>query len=332
MVDSTDRTALAGVSAIIPARNAADVLATAVGSLQTQTTPPDEIVIAVGPSDDNTSLVAQSLADNDARVLVVDNPSGTIPAGLNRAIAASRGAVLVRLDAHAALPPDYVERVCVALEAPNVANAGGMQAAVGDTATGRAIAAALMSRFGAGGAAFHTATGGARAVDTVYLGAFDRAAVDAIGGYDEELLANEDYDLNWRLRDAGHEIWLDPALRVLYQPRDSLRTLARQFWRYGWWKQRMLKRHPASVRPRQLAAPALVVGLVGSALAAGPMPRIAAITPAVYGIAVAAAAATNQHEISLAERARLVGVYPTMHLAWGSGFLASLGQRLVRRG
>lgn len=316
-------------SAIVPARNAAGTLAAAVESILTQIPAVDEVVIAVAPSSDGTEQVAHDCASRDGRVTVVANSNGSIPSGLNRAIEATTGDIIVRVDAHSVLPAGYVDRVLSALQDVEVANAGGIQHAVGHTPMERAVAAALMNRFGAGGAAFHVAEGEIRPVDTVFLGAFRRSALDVVGRFDETLLTNEDYELNWRLRQAGFTVLLDPSLRVDYRPRGSFRSLASQFWRYGWWKQKMVQKHPTSIRARQLAAPVLVVAFGASAVAAVARPVLGLVVPSVYGLACSLAAASAPG-VSMDERARLVLIFPTMHGAWGAGFLASLVTRAKR--
>lgn len=289
---------------------------------------PLEVVLAVAPSTDRTAAVAQRLAAGDRRVRVVANPTGTTPAGLNAAIGASSGAVVARCDGHALLPPGYLRRAVALLEETGADNVGGVQRAVGTSPSGRAVAAAMTSRFGVGDARFHY--GGAPGpADTVYLGVFRRAALERVGGYDETLLRSQDSELNWRITATGGTVWFDPELVVDYQPRETLRSLARQYFAYGRYKRLVLRRHPRSLRWRQLVPPAavlanaagLAVGLAGRR--AGPARWAALSVPGAYLAAVVAASAVAGRGLPAASAVRLPAVFATMHHAWGLGFLTS---------
>ncbi|MEQ8717595.1 MAG: glycosyltransferase family 2 protein [Acidimicrobiales bacterium] len=326
-----------GLSVVIPARDDAAHLPATVRSVVDQDLDVAfDVTIAVGPSADGTREVADALAaeaslDADGPpVRVVDNPAGSTPAALNAAIAASSGPVIVRVDAHSEVPPGYLRIALATLTETGAVNVGGIQDALGETPFQRAVAAAMTSRFGVGGGAVHLG-GSEGPVDTVYLGAFRRDALDAVGGYDESLIRNQDYELNWRLRDAGGTVWFDPDLRVVYRPRSTLSGLAGQYLGYGRWKREVLRRHPRSIRPRQLAAPLLVAGLAGS-VGLGLVGRrgAALAVPAAYlaGVVVAAvstALGVDHEGRGSADRpgtaVRLVAIYPTMHLSWGVGFL-----------
>jgi hypothetical protein len=181
----------------------------------------------------------------------------------------------------------------------------------------------MTSRFGTGDASFHYG-GDEGPTDTVYLGVFDRRALEAVGGFDETLERNQDYELNIRLRRAGGTVWFDPALWVRYRPRRSLGALARQYFDYGRWKREVVRRHPRSLRWRQAAPPALVAALAGS-FAVGVFRRPALIVPAAYLAAVAAAAVATGR--SARERGRLTVIFPTMHVSWGVGFLVGVIDR-----
>lgn len=310
------------IAVVIPALDAAESLATAVRSALGQTwSGALEVVVAVGPSLDTTLQVAQRLADEDDRVRVVPNPSGSTGAGLNAAIAASSGEVVVRLDAHAVLPAGYLQRAVEVLAATGAVNVGGVQDPVGTTPFEQAVAAAMGSRLGTGGAAFrHSGTAGP--VDTVYLGVFRRSALDAAGGFDPGLLRNQDYELNVRLREAGGTVWFDPSLRVAYRPRGSVRALARQYYDYGKWKREVLRRHPGSLKLRQAVPPLALVGNVAG-LALGMRWRPALMLPALYCAAVLAESTRLGRRLPAPTAARLPLTFPVMHGAWGSGFLSA---------
>lgn len=311
------------VSVIIPARDAADHIGAAVGSALAQ---PEVSEVVVAAADPATRQAAEAISD--PRVKTVDNPAGTTPAALNRALATTSGEVIVRCDAHAVLPPGYVRRILATLAATGAANVGGRQVPQGETTFEQAVALAMVSPIGAGDARYRI--GGAPGpVDTVYLGAFSRRAIEQAGGFDETLVRNQDYELNWRLRAAGGTVWFDPELAVTYRPRGSIAALWRQYFEYGYWKRVVLRRHPGSLRWRQLMAPALVIALTASALVAPIDRRPAAIAPCAYLALTAGAGVFDA--VRTGRKAGLVEPVAlwTMHLAWGTGFIA--GQLSGRR-
>lgn len=281
-----------------------------------------DVCVAVGPSRDRTEEVVRAVAATDHRVHMIANPTGGRCSGLNAAIRATSGDVVVRVDGRTVLPPGYVARAVATKVRTGAANVGGVQRAVGSTPFTTAVADALSSPFGMGGARYH-AGGSDGPVDTVFLGVFDRAALVAVGGFDETLVGNEDYELNYRLRRAGGTVWFDSELSVDYSPRPSLRSLARQFANYGAWKRAVVRRHPASLRLRQLAPPIVVVALVASIVVAFWQP-LALVVPAAYAVGIGAAAVAAASSPS--NVLRLLAIFPTMHLAWGAGFLVGRGR------
>lgn len=310
------------VTAIVPARDEELTIRAAIRSVLDQDYPGSlDVVVAVGPSTDRTHEIVSDITAKTGRVTMVENPTGTTPAGLNIATAVALGEIIARCDAHAEMPAGYVTNAVRRLRVTGAVNVGGIQDAVGVGPMQRAIAAAMSSPFGVGDARFHTG-GPAGFVDTVYLGVFRREALEAIGGFDETLIRNQDYELNHRLRSAGGGIYFDPALRVTYRPRSTLRDLAKQYFDYGRWKRVVLKRHPGSARLRQLIAPVFVAGLgISGIIALAGHHRVAMIIPGAY---VAATLAATGFEIARRRDWAMVllpAVYPTMHLTWGLGFL-----------
>ena len=305
------------VDVVLPVRNEADHLRDAVGAVLGQEYPGRIfVVLAVAPSDDGTAAIADELMSDD-RVRVVANPAGSTPAGLNAAIRAGQAPVVVRVDGHSVLSAGYIRRAVATLRRTGAVNVGGIQRAVGATPFEQAVADAMSSRFGTGDAVFHYG-GDEGPTDTVYLGVFDRAALEAVGLFDDYLVMNQDYELNIRLRQSGGVVWFDPELEVSYRPRGSLGALARQYFDYGRWKRVVLARHPGSWRWRQAVPPAATAAIVIASVV-GSRWRPALMVPLGYaGIVTAAAAATGD---SMGRRLRLLAVYPTMHLAWGAGFL-----------
>lgn len=321
------------VSIIIPCYNEQATIGALLAAIQGQSYPADklEIVIADGFSEDGTRAeVARFQRDHPSvRAKLVDNHKRTIPSGLNQAIRESSGQILVRLDAHSIPIPEYVERCVQALEAGRGASVGGVWQIVpgGKGALAAAIAAAAAHPLGAGDALYRLG-GQARAVDTVPFGAFRRDLVESVGPFDEDLLTNEDYEFNYRLRRRGNVVWMDPEIRSTYVSRSTLQELARQYWRYGFWKYRMLLRYPESIRWRQALPPLFILVLLGTAVAAAVWPQ------AVIGFALAVLvylSALLLAGVDLARRHRnamiaplAVPVLATMHFSWGLGFLWSV--------
>ena len=310
------------VDVVMPVRDGGDTVEAAITSaLQQRYDPPPRVIVAHGPSTDGTAEVLARMQSAEPRLLVIDNPTGGRSAGLNLAIAASDAAVVVRCDAHSTLPPGYVESAVALLESSGAAVVGGVQHGSGRTPVERAIAIAQASPLGTGGSHYRTGTFSGD-VDTVYLGVYRRDILDHVGGFDETLEGNEDYDLHWRIRQAGGRVRLESTLRVAYRPRSTFRALWRQYYRYGAWKRAMLRRHPRSLRLRQLAPQALVVALVGSGVLGATQGWGWAVPfPAVYGLLLGGTAVHGM--VTRRQRAALLmaPALATMHLAWGLGFL-----------
>jgi len=307
------------VSVVIPARGAALLLADCLAAVLPQLRDADEVIVAAG--DDATATAARSV--DDPRVQVVHNPVGTTPAALNLAIAAARHPVIVRVDAQSRVPSDYRDRVVALLAGTGAVNVGGRQVARGQRGVSVAIAAAMNARLGHGGASYRSGGRGGP-VDTVYLGAFRADALHAVGGYDERFTTNQDAELNERLRRAGGTVWLDPALEVTYLPRRSLRALARQFANYGRGRAMTARRHPGSLSRRQLAAPTLVLSLLGALMVLPWSVVPLALWAAGYGSLLVLGTLLEGGD---ARRLLPVTVaaLAVMHLAWGYGFLTAPG-------
>lgn len=307
---------------MMPARNEESTIGAAIRSALGQVdAPPLEVVVAVGESEDATRSVVSDLAHDDHRVRIIPNVEGNTPVGLNAAIQEARGEVIVRCDAHSNLPADYLATALRVMEETGADVVGGTQQAVGDRFWQRAAAIAMTTPVGVGDAKFHTG-GRQGAVDTVYLGVFKRSALERVGLFDESLTRNQDYELNFRIRESGGVVYYHPDLAVDYYPRANPAALASQYRQYGAWKRLVLRRFPESLRWRQLAAPLLVVGLVVSLILLIFGQRIlAAVVPAVY---LAAILGTSMVELIRRRDAAALGlalVLPTMHLSWAFGFM-----------
>jgi succinoglycan biosynthesis protein ExoA len=319
----------------MPVRNEERHLAEAVSRVLEQEYPGEfELILAVGPSRDQTMRIARSLEAADQRVRVLENPTGKIPSALNIAVSAARFEVVARIDGHALLPPGYLVSAVRILLDSGAADVGGIMAAEGVSDFQKAVAWAMTSPVGVGSAQFHTG-GGAGPALSVYLGVYRRSAVLAAGGWDEAMLVAEDWELNYRIRSADGLIWFDPSLRVTYRPRASLKALGIQYFRYGRWRRVVARQYPDTVSVRYLAPPVaaalftlgLVLGIVG--LAGVPWLALGFVLPAGYLTGVILAGLALPKRVAPGVRARIPLVLAEMHLCWGSGFLTS-PKRLAR--
>ena len=308
------------ISVILPVLNEEAHLEDAVHSILSQDYQGKiEVILAVGPSHDRTLEIAQSISSRDSRVVLVDNPSGRTAAGLNLALNKSQSPVVVRVDGHAQIPNDYLRLIVEILYKTGAVNVGGVMAAVGTTPFERAVAGAMRSPLGVGASRFHTG-GEAGVVDTVYLGAFRREALVAIGGFDERFTRAQDWELNFRLREKGGIVYFDPRLHVTYRPRSTVRALAKQYFEYGRWRRVVSRRHSGTINYRYLAPPFALVGFSLSVIAGFFLP-ILFIPAAIYLLFVLAASVRIAS--SIREYFLLLAVIPTMHFAWGAGFISS---------
>ncbi|HEX2320818.1 MAG TPA: glycosyltransferase family 2 protein [Streptosporangiaceae bacterium] len=330
----------------MPVRDAEGHLAESVSHVLSQAYPGEiELLLAVGPSKDQTEQVAKELAAGDPRIKVVANPTGGIPSALNAAVRASRHPVIVRVDARSRLPAGYIAAAVRTLRETGAVNVGGVMAAEGVTPFQRAVAWAMTSPAGVGSARFHTG-GKAGPSDSVYLGTFRREAIENVGGYDEQYLRGEDWEMNHRIREAGGLIWFQPELRVTYRPRTNVRQLAAQYFLYGRWRRAVARRHPGTMNLRYLAPPAtLVVLVIGTLAGLAGVASLAdrtgtwwqwlltagLVVPLGYliGVLVVTARAGTDGRLSGRAVACLPIVLATMHLCWGAGFLTS-SRRLVK--
>ena len=328
------------VSIIVPCFNEEKTIFQLLEAIYAQDFPRDqiEVLIADGLSEDGTraQIAAFQKAHPQLALQVLGNSTRRIPTGLNLAIAASRGEIILRLDAHCVPHREYVSRSVQALEAGLGWNVGGVwqiqPGAPGWVAA--SIAEAAAHPLGVGDA-FYRFTAKARAVDTVPFGAFRRALLDRIGPFDEGLLANEDYEFNARIRQAGGAVWLNPEIRSVYYSRPSLGSLARQYARYGYWKWQMLKRYPGTLRWRQALPPLFVLALVLLPLAAQWWPSLIGLwCLQVVSYVLVLTGAGLQKAASKRNPWLFFGIplaIATMHLAWGSAFLWSLFSTGLRR-
>jgi succinoglycan biosynthesis protein ExoA len=269
------------------------------------------LVLALGPSSDRTLEIAKVLKNKySTKLQLVEVGVANTSAQLNAAIEKSKYSVVVRVDAHAELPAGYAATALSVLESTGAANVGGLMRAVGETDFQSAVAYGYNNRVGLGGGAFHV---GAKAgpAESVYLGVFDKDKLLAVGGFDVKWVRGQDWELNQRLRAAGHVVWFDPRLEVIYRPRGSWEKLAKQFFKTGIWRGSLTRENPGQSAVRYWVPPMLVLSLV----------FVFPLWIYLTAIAVVAIAAKG-----LGSRSKLwlMVVLPTMHLSWGAGFWLGL--------
>ncbi|MBA4246932.1 MAG: glycosyl transferase family 2 [Microbacterium sp.] len=322
-----------GVSFVMPVYNEAAYIDDAIDSVLAQHYEGEhELVVVLGPSTDGTTERVTERAATDARVRVVTNDALSIPLSLNLGIRAAAHDIIVRVDAHTELQPDYTAMGVATLLRTGAASVGGLMVATGRGRLQSAIARAYNSRLGLGGGAYH---GGASEgpAESAYLGIMRREALLAVGLYDEGLKRGEDWELNFRLRDAGHLVWLDPALRVTYWPRSTWAKLARQFTATGIWRGELVRRLGGRNSLRYFAPPALVASMALSAALlvlqlTGVVSGLASLVlsvvhagPALYALVLLGLLVTPSSGPTLADRATFARVIAVMHLSWGFGFV-----------
>ncbi|HET6823474.1 MAG TPA: glycosyltransferase family 2 protein [Anaerolineales bacterium] len=321
------------VSIIVPCYNEQSTIRLLLEALGEQTYPRAEmeVIVADGLSTDGTrhAIAAFQRDVPDLRVRVVENTKRSIPSALNRAIEASRGEIIVRMDGHSKPYPDYVANCITAHQAGRGDNVGGVWEIHpgAETWIAKSIAVAAAHPLGVGDALYRHAKQAAE-VDTVPFGSFRRALIEQVGFFDESLLTNEDYEFNARVRKSGGKIWLDPSIRSVYFARSTLLELVRQYWRYGLWKWRMLRRYPDTLRWRQALPPLFVLSLVALFLLSVFIPFAGILLVAELLLYFSIMILAGFHAALRRQRVYLILGLPlaifAMHLAWGSGFLWSM--------
>ncbi|HPO57840.1 MAG TPA: glycosyltransferase family 2 protein [Anaerolineaceae bacterium] len=260
------------VTVIMPIRNEEKYIAGSLEAVLNQDYPAGrmEVLVADGMSTDRTREIVQRMAQGDPRVRLLDNPGRIVPTGLNLALRQARGEIMVRVDGHCIIAPDYVSHCVRLLQEGRADGVGGPMETVGEDPLSQTIALAMSSAFGVGGSAFRTVKDRELEVETVPFPAYRMETIRRIGLFDEEQVRNQDDEYNYRLLKHGGRILLSPAIRSRYYSRSSLKKLWRQYFQYGFWKVRVLQKHPRQLRLRQFVPPVFVAGLAGAAGPAGP--------------------------------------------------------------
>jgi succinoglycan biosynthesis protein ExoA len=317
------------VSVIMPIRNEADFIARSLGAVLAQDYPADrlELIVADGCSDDGTREIIGMLAERDGRVRILENRGRIVATGLNQALAVATGEIIVRVDGHCEVAPDYV-RCCVEhLVNGEAEGVGGPLETVGQTPVARAIAVAMSSTFGVGNSTFRTVRDRSLLVDTVAFPAYTRAVLDRVGPFDAELVRNQDDEFNYRLRKLGGRLLLASDVHARYYSRSSLKSLWRQYFQYGYWKVRVLQKHPRQMSIRQFIPPvfvaALALGVLSTPWIAGRI-FLGLSVGAYVLVNLAVSAASARRLGGPAGLATLPVAFAILHVSYGTGFLAGL--------
>lgn len=324
------------VSVVMPVRNERDYIQQSLEAVLAQDYPREcmEILIVDGMSEDGTREYVCEQQKHVPNLYLLDNPGKIVPVGLNIAIAKAKGEIVVRVDGHCIIAQDYIRRCVDYLEREPIVGVGGPMETVGETPTARTIALAMSSLFGVGNSAFRVHVNSHRYVDTIPFPAYRMSTLREAGPFDEDLIRNQDDEYNYRLRSMGGKLLLAPDVRSKYYSRSSLKALWRQYFQYGFFKVRVLQKHPAQFSLRQLIPPAfvgtLLVALVLSVF----------IVPMRYfllGLLVVYTAVNFGVSLLIAIRHgwehfwRLPPTFAILHIAYGLGFLTGLLKAIARK-
>jgi cellulose synthase/poly-beta-1,6-N-acetylglucosamine synthase-like glycosyltransferase len=313
------------VTVMVPAHNEAGFLSDCLASIRAQDYPALQIVVVDSASTDSTADIVRKHQQEDDRIELVQVDRTGIPRALNSGLARARGKWLVRVDAHSTVPRHYVSTAVCRLREGCWGGVGGRKDGVGRTPAGRAIAVAMSSRLGVGNSTYHFGTS-VQEVDHLPFGAYPVDVVRELGGWDQNLVANEDFEFDYRLRRSGRALLFDPDLVIAWHCRQSIPELFRQYRRYGRGKVDVAVLHPDSMGPRHVAPP-LFIGYLAVALVVGTRrPAWASAMLAPYAAAVAAESVRLAPRLDrAAEQLRVPAAIAAMHVGWGLGFWSGVG-------
>lgn len=318
------------VSVVMPIRNEEDFIERGLRSVLAQNYPPEllEVIIADGESEDATLGIIEKLrSETMIPIKVINNSKRIAPCGLNLAIAAARGEIIVRVDGHCEIDGDYVANCVRHLQNESAQGVGGPIETIGETLQAKAVAVAMSSKFGVGGSAFRTISDRELYVDTVAFPGYKRATLEKVGAFNEELIRNQDDEFNYRIRKMGGKILLSPDIRSRYYSRSTFRSLWRQYFQYGYWKVRVLQMHPKQMSWRQFVPFAFVATLTVLAISSLFVSTAGWALGAVLILYVLAAAAASVSGGKRSEPKALPYIfasYAILHFSYGLGFTAGL--------
>lgn len=317
------------VSLIIPLRNEENFIHGGLEAIFLQDYPSDqiEVLLADGMSTDRTREIIGKFQKSHPNLFLLDNPQKIVPTGMNLALHQAKGEIIIRVDGHCIIATDYVSKCVQYLSTGEYDGVGGPMHSIGETPLAETIAVGMSSYFGVGNSAFRTTTGKTMLVDSVPFPAYTRAIIEKVGLYDEELVRNQDDEYNYRIREAGGKILLAEDIRSTYFTRGELKKLWKQYFQYGYWKVRVLQKHPRQMSLRQFVPPAFVLSLVlaffFSIVFTWGWWLLAAIV-GLYLLANITASLKTSAKRGWDHLVMLPMVYAILHLSYGSGFLTGL--------
>ncbi len=316
------------VTIVLPIRNEGDYITATINAILAQNYPRErfEILVADGMSTDNTRGIIKNLQLIDDRLQMIDNPGMIVPKGLNIAIRKALGDVIIRIDGHTLIQPDYVSKCIEVLLRTNADNCGGCMTAVGITKFGQAVALATSTPFGVGNSKFHYSQK-EEDVDSVYMGTWPKKIFEQIGLFDEELVRDQDDEFNYRLKKAGGRIILNPEIKSQYITRSNPKQLFKQYFQYGFWKVRVFQKHPSQLSLRQFVPPLFILSLLGSILLTlfvwcGWFILVAVVCS--YLLANIIASLITSSKKGWQHFCLLPFVFATIHISYGCGFITGL--------
>ena len=315
----------------MPVRNEGAFIRQSLRAVLDQDYPRDliEVLVTDGMSTDETRKTINEFQANDYRIKLIDNPGKIVPTGLNAALKLATGEIIVRVDGHCEIAPDYVRRCVAHLESSDIDAVGGPLETVGESQMAEAIAMAMSSTFGVGGSAFRTVKTESMLTDTVAFPAYKRSVIEKAGLFDEELVRNQDDEYNYRLRKLGARILLAVDVNCRYFSRSSLRKLFKQYFQYGYWKVRVFQKHPGQMQLRHFVPVAFVLSLMSLLLASlffWPARLLFGLALMLYAFANILASMLTVRNGKWHHVFRLPVIFATLHVSYGFGFIVGLAR------
>lgn len=317
------------VSIVMPVRNEGDYIEKSLGAVLSQNYPKNrmEIIVADGMSTDKTREIIKKLQKEHPLLKIIDNPQGIVAPGLNAAIRSAQGDIIIRADGHCEIAADYVSQCVKTLKNPAWDVVGGPIETIGETRVARAIAVAMSSWFGVGGSAFRTIRNKEMEADTVPFPAYRKEIFLKAGYFDEELVRNQDDEHNYRIRKMGGKIFLNPKIKSRYYSRGTLKSLWLQYCQYGYWKVRVMQKHPKQMSLRQFV-PVLLVGILACSLISALFFKKAfalfCFFACIYLIVNTAVSLFAVFKLRTPDALYLPAIYSILHFSYGLGFFRGL--------
>ncbi len=319
------------VTIIMPVRNEANYIYKSLQAVLQQDYPVEQVEILVidGMSTDETRAIVADMQQKCPNIFLLDNPGKIAPTALNIGLQKAQGEIIVRVDGHCVIQPDYVRQCVHFLTNENVDGVGGPMETIGETLTAQAIALAMSSPFGVGGSAFRTVKDRKMLVDTVAFPAYKKATIRKAGLFDEELIRNQDDEYNYRLREMGGTILMTPEIRSRYYSRGNLKSLWKQYFQYGFWKVRVMQKHPHQMSLRQFVPPLFVASILiftVSSLFSKIARFFLGLILALYTLANLSASLITASKKGWGYFRYLPLIYAILHFSYGFGFLKGLAR------